>query len=182
MRSIRKTRPVTSILILYGWCGRGTVFHVSWTAIREYLVYLVLSRLRRQRQTHSGLEWVSANSLGLLARHGVNCCLCLWYANVSFFFFFPFFLGRRLAQGVGKGVYLLWLWNKPPYVKASAATLASVLFTVTLSHLIQMMLIASKIVLWWSDSGCPLAALHLCLKGEICDSEFIFCSHRFPNC
>lgn len=126
------------------------------------------------------LEWVSANSLGLLASHGINCCLCLWYANVSFFSS-SLFLGRRCAQGVGKGVYLLWLWNKPPYVNASAATLASILFTVTLSHLIRTMLIASKIVLRWSDSSCPIAVLRLCLKGEICDPESIFCSHRFCN-
>lgn len=91
------------------------------------------------------------------------------------FFLLPFFGGWRLAKGVGKGVYLLWLWNEPPYVKASAAVLASVLFTVTLSHLIRMMLIASKIVmLRWSDSGSHLAAPHLCLKGEICDPKSLF--------
>lgn len=52
-------------------------------------------------------------------------------------------------QGVGKGVCVLWLWNEPPYVKESAVVLASVLFTVTLSHLIWTMLIASKWFLLW---------------------------------
>lgn len=84
-----------------------------------------------------------------------------------FFFFFLFF-GWRLTQGVGKGVCLLWLWNEPPYVKASAVVLASVLFTVTLSHLIWMMLIASKWFCFGAQSSAPTpAALHVCLKGNL---------------
>lgn len=97
-RSIRKTRPLTSILILYGWCGRGMVFHVALPAVQEHLIYLVLPLIRSQHQTHSGLAWVSANSLGLLARHGVNCCLCLWYANVSFFSS-SLFWGVEVSEG-----------------------------------------------------------------------------------
>lgn len=99
-----------------------------------------------------------------------------------FLFFLLSFFGAEVSAGCRKGVCLLWLWNKPPHVNASAAMLAGVLFTVTLSHLIQRMLIASKIVLRWSDPSCPQAVLHLCLKGENIDLEFIFCSHRPPNC
>lgn len=75
-------------------------------------------------------------------------CKCLLFSS-------SFFFGRRLAQGAGKGVCLLWLWNEPPYVKASAVVLASVLFTVTLSHLIRSDANCKQMVLLWCTVFSP---------------------------
>lgn len=50
-RSIRKTRPLTSILILYGLCEREKAFHVAWVSVKDYLLDLVLSLIWGQRQT-----------------------------------------------------------------------------------------------------------------------------------
>lgn len=50
-RSIRKTRPLTSILILYGLCECEKVFHVAWVSVQDYLLDLVLSLIWSQHQT-----------------------------------------------------------------------------------------------------------------------------------
>lgn len=50
-RSIRKTRPLTSILILYGLCECEKVFHVTCASVQDYLLDLVLSLTWSQHQT-----------------------------------------------------------------------------------------------------------------------------------
>lgn len=152
----------------YGLCECEKVFHVAWASVWDYLLDLVLPLIWRQHQT-------VIFRLGMCCRQAIRpSCPSLALTAVfvcdmqmSPFFFFLFF-GRRLAQGVGKGVCLLWLWNEPPYVKASAVVLASVLFTVTLSHLIRTMLIASKWFCFGALSSAPPPAVpHSCLKGHL---------------
>lgn len=153
-------------------CECEKVFHVARASVCDYLLDLVLSLIWGQHQT-------VIFRLGMCCRQAIRpSCPSLALTAVfvcdmqmSPFFFFLFFLWR-LAWGVGKGVCLLWLWNEPPYVKASAVVLASVLFTVTLSHLIRTMLIASKWFCFGALSSAPPppprpAAPHSSLKGNL---------------
>lgn len=70
-RSIRKTRPLTSILILYGLCECEKAFHVAWVSVKGLSLgpCFVTDIEASVRHSYSGLACAVTKPLGLLARH-----------------------------------------------------------------------------------------------------------------